>query len=88
MLKALTGDDRYEEIFPDLQEEKERTGGISMCELLDKYENRGREAGMAQGMERMSELINHLIGDGRSDEIARTVTDKEYQNQLLAEYGL
>ena len=88
MLKALTGDDRYEEIFPDLQEEKERIGGISMCELLDKYENRGREAGMAQGMERMSELISRLIGDGRSDEIARTVTDKEYQNQLLAEYGL
>lgn len=88
MLKALTGDDRYEEIFPDLQEAKERTGGISMCELLDKYENRGREAGMAQGMKRMSELISHLISDGRSDEIARTVTDKEYQNQLLAEYGL
>lgn len=88
MLKALTGDDRYEEIFPDLQEEKERTGGISMCELLDKYENRGREAGMVQGMKRMSELISHLISDGRSDEIARTVTDKEYQNQLLAEYGL
>lgn len=51
MLKALTGDDRYEEILPDLQEERERTGDVSMCELLDKYENRGREA----GMERMSE---------------------------------
>lgn len=51
MLKALTGDDRYEEILPDLQEERERTGDVSVCELLDKYENRGSEA----GMERMSE---------------------------------
>lgn len=29
MLKALTGDDRYEEIFPALQEVTENAGGIS-----------------------------------------------------------
>ena len=80
LLKALTGDNRYEEIIPAMQEEQEEKGGVSMCELLDKYENKG--------MERLSELIRHLIGDGRSEEIARVVSDREYQNRLFQEYGL
>lgn len=112
MLSALTGDVRYEEIVPELQDEEKEKGGIGMCELLDKYENRGMERGLAQGMERglaqgmaqgmerglaqgmaqgiecVNELIKRLIGDGRSDEIARMVSDAEYQKQLLAEYGL
>ena len=63
-----------------------------MCELLDKYENRGVERGMAQGMaqgiECVNELIKRLIGDGRSDEILQVVSDAEYQKHLMAEYGL
>ena len=92
MLKALTGDDRYEEIFPALQEVTEKTGGISMCELLDKYINKGREIGMAQGMAQCMaqgmELAKRLIGDGRMEDIPRAVSDREYQNMLLKEYGL
>ena len=81
MLKALTGDVKYEEIIPDMQEEQEKKGGISMCELLDKYERRGMEA----GMERVNKLIRHLIGDGRKEDIAHAVSDVEYQNQLFLE---
>ena len=100
MLNALTGDNRYEEIILDMQDEQNKMGGVSMCELLDKYETRGREAGMADGMakgmangmslgvERVNELIKRLIGDGRSEEIDRAVSDKEYQNRLFEEYGL
>lgn len=88
MLSALTGDVRYEEIVPELQEEEKEKGGIGMCELLDKYENRGVERGIARGMECVNELIKRLIGDGRSDEITRMASDAEYQKRLLAEYGL
>ena len=88
MLKALIGDDRYEEIFPALQEVTEKTGGISMCELLDKYINKGREIGMAQGMAQGMELAKRLIGDGRIEDIPRAISDREYQNKLLEEYGL
>lgn len=84
MLRELTGDVRYEEIIPEMKEEQRKAGGVSMCELLDKYENRGIE----RGIERVNVLIRHLIGDGRSEEIARAVSDREYQNRLLAEYGL
>ena len=88
LLKALTGDNRYEEIIPAMQEEQEEKGGVSMCELLDKYVNKGMEAGRKEGMERVNELIRHLIGDGRSEEIAHVVSDRDYQNRLLLEYGL
>ncbi len=92
MLKALTGDARYEEIIPDMQKEQENVGEVSMCELLDKYEKRGMQTGMemgiSKGMERVNELIRHLIGDGRSEEIGHAVSDREYQNQLFVEYGL
>ena len=83
---------RYEKLILDMQDEQNKMGGVSMCELLDKYETRGREAGMADGMslgvERVNELIKRLIGDGRSVEIDRAVSDKEYQNRLFEEYGL
>ena len=112
LLKALTGDNRYEEIIPAMQEEQEEKGGVSMCELLDKYVNKGMEAGMEvgrkagmevgmevgrkegmeagkkAGIETVNELIRHLIGDGRSEEIARVVSDRDYQNRLFQEYGL
>ena len=37
MLNALTGDNRYEEIILDMQDEQNKMGGVSMCEL---YQNR------------------------------------------------
>lgn len=92
MLRELTQDVRYEEIILSLQEDEKKAGGMDMCELLDKYENRGLERGMAQGIERgkecVNDLIRHLIGDGRIDEIERAVFDMEYQNKLFAEYGI
>ena len=92
LLRELTGDVGYEEIIPDMLEEQKRLGGINMCELLDKYERRGREAGRTEGitvgMERVNSLIRRLIGDGRSEEVAHAVSDNEFQKQLFMEYGL
>jgi len=50
MLRALSGDERYEELSRILtREEKEE---ISMCELLDKYEKRGERRGERRGEQR------------------------------------
>ncbi|MGN0432146.1 MAG: hypothetical protein ACI4EQ_07295 [Lachnospiraceae bacterium] len=84
LLRALTGDERYTDILPDMQEKEKEKGAVNMCELLDKYENQGIE----KGMERVNLLIRTLIGEGRSNEIQRVVSDKDYQGQLFAEYGL
>lgn len=46
-LKSMTGDSRYEIKFS--QEEKER--GVSMCNVIDKAENKGIEKGIKKGIE-------------------------------------
>ena len=45
LMTVLTGDRRYEEAVQTLPAE----GGVSMCEVLDRVENRGIEKGLAQG---------------------------------------
>ena len=42
----------------------------------------------AEGEERLSILIKHLILDGRSTEIQAVVTDAEIRKQLYKEYGM
>ena len=41
LLGALTGDVRYEELIPEFQGRED----VGVCELLDKYENRGMKKG-------------------------------------------
>ena len=42
----------------------------------------GKEIGKAEGEERLSILINHLILDGRNDEIQSVVTNAEIRRKL------
>ena len=48
MLRELTGDERLVQIISSLQEDEKEMGGMSMFELLDKYESRGLERGRAE----------------------------------------
>ncbi len=48
----------------------------------------GKEIGKAEGEERLSILINHLILDGRNDEIQAVVTNAEVRRKLYKEYGM
>ena len=48
----------------------------------------GKEIGIAEGEERLSILINHLILDGRNDEIQSVVTNAEIRRKLYKEYGM
>ena len=47
LLGALTGDARYEELIPEFQGRED----VGVCELLDKYENRGMKKGLKKGEE-------------------------------------
>ena len=64
MLKALTNDDRYIEILTALTEE-EKKGEITMCELLDEYENRGMLNGIQEGLKKgMQDGLRKGIQEG------------------------
>jgi len=58
LLRALTGDVRYEELIPEFRERE----AVGMCELLDKYENRGIAKGLKRGRKegREGNLIENL----------------------------
>ena len=48
LMTVLTGDARFEEAAIELPPK----GGISMCDVLDRIENRGIEKGLAKGLEK------------------------------------
>lgn len=63
LLSVMTGDHRYETILSDTKKE----GGMSMCEVAERLENRGMEKGLEKGRE---EVIARLISKGKTpDEI-------------------
>lgn len=81
LLKAITGDDRYEEILPVLIQQEKEKGEVTMCELLDKYENKGK----AEGENRMALLIQKLLKADREEDLLKASENVEYRNQLFQE---
>lgn len=80
LLRAITNDARYEEILPALLQQEEEKGEITMCELLDKYENLGEN--------RMAQLIQKLLGAHREADLLKASENIEYRNQLFHEFGI
>ena len=97
LMAVLTKDRRFSEIqVPPNSAE----GGTTMCEVLDRIENRGivtglargREEGLAtgrkEGLSSAQTLINRLLEENRMDDLRRASTDRDYLQQLLEEEGL
>lgn len=49
MMQTLTGNDRFEKILEQIKD-KEKDGGITMCELIDRYWNAELHEGIIQGI--------------------------------------
>ena len=48
----------------------------------------GKAKGIAEGEEMLGKLITMLITDGRSDEVAKAASDKEYRTLLYKDYAI
>ena len=59
-------------------------GGEILVFSADKY----FDAGKAEGEEMLGKLITMLITDGRSDEVAKAASDKEYRALLYKDYAI
>lgn len=46
------------------------------------------ESGKEQGIDMFGKLVQHLLEEGRTDELKRATEDKEFQRKLMEEYGL
>lgn len=58
-----------------------------MCELLDKYENRGIQKGIQQGESRFAALSANLLRLNRIDDLKKAISSKRYRNQLYKEFN-
>lgn len=52
MLYALTGDTDFVNNIGIMQEYQKKGGRVTMCEVVDKFVQRGREQGIKEGMEK------------------------------------
>ncbi len=59
--------------------------GVKYLRILEE-KNEEREEGREEGREEINRLTATLIKAGRMDDLLRSVTDREYQKQLLEEY--
>ena len=88
MMKAVTGDHRYEEVRKTVRKGEH----ITMCEVLDYREKRGEKRGEQRGIERDRRALNRLndllLEDGRIEDLKRSTKDSDFQQKLLDEYGL
>lgn len=89
LMTVLTGDIRFEEAVSELPSK----GGVSMCEILDRVENRGIEKGLSRGKsigeERLCSLINAMAADHfGTDALVRISTDSEYRRKMYRKYGI
>lgn len=84
MMKALTGDFRYEWLLNELEKKPKEKGEVTMCGLLDKYEARG----IARGEQKVNQLISLLLKQSRWEDIEKAVNNKDYQQMLFKQYGI
>lgn len=76
---AVKKDKRYIDYIDNVSDE-ELAGGVYMDAVLDRIEARGES--------RVNRLALLLAQEGRIDDFIRSAKDKDYQKQLLMEYGL
>ena len=97
----LEREDAREEGFEEgLEEGREQGREEGREQGLEQGREEGREEGREQGLEQgreegrreerdiVNQLITLLLSDGRTEDLKKSASDREYQIQLLKEYGL
>jgi predicted transposase YdaD len=84
LMTVLSGDRRFVEVVQDLPAE----GGVSMCEVLDRVENKGREEGKIEGMTQIYYTKLHYSADQIAEELNAPVDRiQELIQQIVRESG-
>ena len=81
LMSVMTRDNRFESVYsPDMEG---RT--TTMCEVLDRVEDRGIQKGIIQGEDTILSLMNYLLSNDRAEDAKRATEDQAYRNKLLGE---
>ena len=81
LMAVMTQDNRFENVYsPDMERRS-----MTMCEVLDRVENRGIQKGIIQGEDTILTLMDYLLSNDRTEDAKKATKDKEYRNKLLIE---
>ena len=68
-MKAAAGDTRFTDILKDLNFQADlKKGAVTMCEVLDKVEQRGIEKGVQKGIQKGIEQAIRAVADAFTPE--------------------
>lgn len=74
---------------------KNRAEVLRMClfeydqeKHLQQERDDSKEEGRREGMDRVNRLVELLLSQGRQEDLKRSVTDREYQEKLMKEFGI
>ena len=85
LMSVMTRDNRFESVYsPDME-----GWTTTMCEVLDRVEDRGIQKGIQkgiiQGEDTILSLMNYLLSNDRAEDAKRATEDQAYRNKLLGE---
>ena len=65
---------------------------MTMCDVAQRLEDRGiaigRKEGRAEGVDRMSKLVTHLLKQGNPVDAERAASDPEFREQMFKALNL
>ncbi len=77
LMSVMTGDYRFEDVYDSDMERRT----VTMCEVLDRVENRG----IQKGEDMILTLMRYLLSNNRLEDARRATEDEAYRCKLLAE---
>ena len=68
------------------REEREE-GTVNVFKGIQDWMDEMREEGREEGCDKLASMIRYLMLNGRNEDVIRATEDKNYRNQLFAEYA-
>jgi hypothetical protein len=79
LLAVMTGDNKYEMQIKDAD-----NGGVTMCTVAQNLEQIGEK----KGENKLASLINKMIADNKSDDIAKVTSDESIREDYYKKYNI
>ena len=72
------------------------SGVQNMCEWLDQVQKKSHDEGLSEGLaegkaegeKKLSKLIQQLLSLGRTDDVAKAVSDEDARKAFYREFGM
>ena len=80
--------DRDKRLEQEAREKAIRDYNESILEVEERGEKRGEEREEKRAEERMKRLQTALLRDGRFDDLKRSIEDRNFERQLMEDYGI